>query len=140
MWRSHTPVCPILCAGIRTRLPSRRSDRASHLAGVAFDASVWEIWPHLAAGATLHLPNEETVRDPLLLQHWLVAEKITISFVPTPLAEHLLTLPWPSDTSLRTMLTGADVLRVYPPAGLPFSLINNYGPTECTVVADIGTG
>ena len=114
------------------------ADRASHLAGVAFDASVWEIWPHLAAGATLYLPSEETVRDPLLLQHWLLNERITISFAPTPLAEHLLTLSWPSDTSLRTMLTGADVLRVYPPAGLPFSLINNYGPTECTVVATSG--
>ena len=25
-------------------------DRASHLAGVGFDAAVWEIWPHLTAG------------------------------------------------------------------------------------------
>jgi acyl carrier protein len=36
---------------------------------------------------------------------------------------------------LRFLLTGADTLHRYPPAGLPFSLINNYGPTECTVVA-----
>ena len=64
------------------------ADRASHIAGVAFDASVWEIWPHLVAGATLHLADEEIVRDPLLLQRWLVNQRITISFVPTPLAEH----------------------------------------------------
>ncbi len=114
------------------------ADRASHIAGVAFDASVWEIWPHLAAGAALHLASEETVSDPLLLRDWLVEHKVTISFVPTPLAEHLLRLPWPSATSLRTMLTGGDTLRVYPPPGLPFSLINNYGPTECTVVATSG--
>ena len=36
------------------------------------------------------------------------------------------------------MLTGADTLHVYPPSGLPFSLVNNYGPTECTVVATSG--
>jgi acyl carrier protein len=36
---------------------------------------------------------------------------------------------------LRFLLTGADTLHRYPPAGLPFSLVNNYGPTECTVVA-----
>ena len=27
-----------------------RPDRASHLAGLGFDAAGWEIWPHLAAG------------------------------------------------------------------------------------------
>jgi acyl carrier protein len=36
------------------------------------------------------------------------------------------------------MLTGGDVLHAYPPADLPFSLVNNYGPTECTVVATSG--
>ena len=30
-----------------------RQDRASHLAGLGFDAAVWEIWPNLTAGATL---------------------------------------------------------------------------------------
>jgi acyl-coenzyme A synthetase/AMP-(fatty) acid ligase/acyl carrier protein len=36
------------------------------------------------------------------------------------------------------MLTGGDALHRYPPAGLPFELVNNYGPTECTVVATSG--
>src|SRR4029450_11596323 len=36
------------------------------------------------------------------------------------------------------MLTGPDTLHHYPPAGLPFLLVNNYGPTECTVVATSG--
>ena len=36
------------------------------------------------------------------------------------------------------MLTGADVLHRRPVAGLPFVLVNNYGPSECTVVATSG--
>jgi amino acid adenylation domain-containing protein len=114
------------------------ADRASQVANVCFDAAVWEIWPYLATGASLYFAEDETVSDPQLLRDWLVAQRITIAFIPTPLAEHLLTLPWPSETALRTMLTGADTLHVYPPAGLPFLLVNNYGPTECTVVATSG--
>ena len=114
------------------------TDRASQVANVGFDAAVWEIWPYLATGASLHFAEDETVSDPQLLRDWLVAQRITIAFIPTPLAEHLLTLPWPPETALRTMLTGADTLHVYPPAGLPFLLVNNYGPTECTVVATSG--
>jgi acyl carrier protein len=37
------------------------------------------------------------------------------------------------------MLTGADTLHHYPTRKLPFELVNNYGPTECTVVATSGT-
>jgi len=37
------------------------------------------------------------------------------------------------------MLTGADVLHHYPSKKMPFQLVNNYGPTECTVVATSGT-
>ena len=33
------------------------------------------------------------------------------------------------------LLTGADVLHRYPAEGTPFTLVNNYGPTECAVVS-----
>ena len=110
-------------------------DRASHLAGVGFDAAVWEIWPYLAAGASLVLPDEETRLASERLQAWLLTQGISLSFVPTPLAEVLLNLPWPSVVALRSMLTGGDRLRHFPPATLPFLFYNNYGPTEHTVVA-----
>jgi amino acid adenylation domain-containing protein len=116
----------------------KSADRASQVANVCFDAAVWEIWPYLASGASVHFAEDEAVSNPLLLRDWLVAHRITIAFIPTPLAEYLLALPWPSETALRTMLTGADTLHVYPPVGLPFLLVNNYGPTECTVVATSG--
>jgi amino acid adenylation domain-containing protein len=113
-------------------------DRAPLYASPAFDAAVWEIWPYLVSGASLHLPPEAVRMDPEALRDWLVAQSITIGFVPTPVAERLIALPWPLWTPLRTLLTGADTLHRYPPQELPFTLVNNYGPTECTVVTTSG--
>jgi len=114
------------------------TDRASQIAGLAFDAAVWEIWCHLTAGASLHLIDEASRRSPEGLKDWLVSKKITIAFVPTIMAEHLITFDWPHNTALRVLLTGADTLHRYPNTGLPFILVNNYGPTECTVLVTSG--
>jgi amino acid adenylation domain-containing protein len=114
------------------------ADVATQLASTGFDAAVWELWPYLAAGACIHVVDEDVRVEPEKLRDWLVREKITISFVPTPLVERMIKLPWPARTSLRFLLTGADTLHHYPAAGLPFRLVNNYGPTECTVVATSG--
>ncbi len=114
------------------------ADRASHLAALGFDAAVWELWPYLVAGASVHLAPEEVRQNPQKLQNWLLEEEITIAFLPTPLAESLLLLEWPKQPALRILLTGADTLHHSPPASLPFMLVNNYGPTECTVVATSG--
>lgn len=113
----------------------KATDRATQLASIGFDAAVWELWPYLAAGASIHVVDDETRTDPEKVRDWLVREKINVSFVPTPLAEKMLKLSWPKATALRFLLIGADTLHFYPPAGLPFTLVNNYGPTECTVVA-----
>jgi amino acid adenylation domain-containing protein len=127
-----------LCAWHERAFALRPADRATQLAAVGFDAAVWEVWPYLAAGATVLLPDDAVRGDPQALRDWLVDQRITIGFVPTPMAARLLTLPWPSTTSLHTMLTGGDVLHGYPPPGLPFRVVNNYGPTECSVVASSG--
>jgi len=116
----------------------QHGDRATQLASPAFDAAVWELWPYLTAGASIYLPADVVRNEPTSLRDWLVAQRITIAFVPTPLAERMIVLPWPRDTALRLLLTGADTLHGYPPPGLPFTLVNNYGPTECTVVATSG--
>ncbi|HZZ15199.1 MAG TPA: non-ribosomal peptide synthetase, partial [Candidatus Sulfotelmatobacter sp.] len=111
------------------------ADRATQLASIGFDAAVWELWPHLIAGASVHLVDDATRTHPEQFRDWLVREKITISFAPTPLAERMLKLEWARETALRFLLTGADTLHHFPPANLPFTVVNNYGPTECTVVA-----
>ena len=114
------------------------SDRGTQIASPGFDAAVWEIWPYLAAGASIHVPADEIRADPTALRDWLLAREITISFVPTALAEAVMAVQWPSRTPLRSLLTGGDVLFRPPPPGLPFDLVNNYGVTEGTVVSTSG--
>ncbi|HEU5231032.1 MAG TPA: condensation domain-containing protein, partial [Ktedonobacteraceae bacterium] len=130
---THKSLINLVCwhQQVFTILPA---DRASHLAGLGFDASVWELWPYLASGSSLCLVDDQTRQSPELLRDWLLREKITISFLPTPLAEKMLVLDWPVATSLRLILTGGDRLHQLPVSALPFKVINNYGPTEYTVV------
>jgi amino acid adenylation domain-containing protein len=111
------------------------ADRATHLAGVAFDASVLETWPYLCCGATVYLPEEDVRSVPGNLRDWLVEQRITITFLPTPLAESMFSLEWPEKIALCFLLTGGDKLHVSGPPNVHFQLVNNYGPTENTVVA-----
>jgi amino acid adenylation domain-containing protein len=113
------------------------ADRGALVASPAFDASVWEMWPALAGGASLHVPPEEVRSSPADLLAWLAAERITVSFLPTPLAEACLELPLPASLELRALLTGGDRLHRISRT-LPFRLVNHYGPTESTVVATAG--
>jgi amino acid adenylation domain-containing protein len=113
-------------------------DRCALVAGPGFDASVWEIWPALASGASLHVPPADVVRTPPSLARWLAEHRISVAFLPTPLAEAVLAEPFPRGTVLRALLTGGDRLHRRPPSGLPFALVNHYGPTESTVVTTAG--
>ena len=111
------------------------ADRATLIAAPGFDASVWEIWPYLTAGASLHIPDEETRTSSAKLAAWLTAEAISVCFLPTPLAELVLDEEWTSNSSLRLLLTGGDKLRRWLEKPFQFRLFNHYGPTENTVVA-----
>ncbi|MEH1917810.1 amino acid adenylation domain-containing protein [Nostoc sp.] len=113
-------------------------DRATQISGVAFDACGWEIWPYLSIGASIYFVDDETRRSPGYLRDWLVSKAITISFIPTPLAEKVLLLDFPQNAALRILLTGGDKLNQYPLASQSFQVFNNYGPTENTVVTTSG--
>jgi amino acid adenylation domain-containing protein len=114
------------------------ADRATLVAAPGFDASVWEIWPYLTAGASIHVPSDEVRVSPHELTDWLCREGVTLSFLPTPLAESVLEEEWPPDSSLRALLTGGDRLRRGLSDPRPFRLVNHYGPTENTVVSTSG--
>jgi len=114
-------------------------DRTTLLAGPAFDASVWEIWPTLTAGASLYVPNEDIRMAPDRLISWYADKGITLSFLPTPLATALLEQDMSARLSLRTLLTGGEALQLPSTKPLPFKLVNHYGPTESTVVTTAAT-
>jgi amino acid adenylation domain-containing protein len=122
----------------RTAFELTPTDRCTQLSSPGFDAIVWEIWPALATGASLHVVPDDLRRDPIGLRDWLVSEKVTVSFVPTTVAEGLIGLSWPRDTPLRHLLTGGDALSRRPAPGLGFAVVNNYGLSETTVVATSG--
>lgn len=122
-----------LIAFYRERLRLGPRDRVALTASIGFDASVAQLWPALASGAAVHVPPEDLLIDAPALVAWLSRNDITVADVPTRLAEVLFDEPWPSGIALRTMLTGGDTLRRRPPPGLPFDVINCYGPTENTV-------
>ena len=109
----------------------------SSVAGFGFDAMAWEVWPSLCAGATLHLPPADVGNENIdeLLTWWL-AQPLDVSFLPTPVAEYAFSqnLQHPS---LRILLIGGDRLRQFTQERR-FAVINNYGPTEATVVATSG--
>ena len=114
-------------------------DRTTLLCSPGFDVSVWDIWPTLAAGGTLVVPSALVRTSPPDLVAWLADEQITATFLPTPLAEAVLDEQWPPHTVLRMMHTGGSALHRGMPPGLPFTLINLYGPAECTVGVTMGT-
>jgi amino acid adenylation domain-containing protein len=115
-----------------------RNDRATQMRALTFDVSVAELWPALSAGATVYSLDRATYLLPERLRDYLVKQEITICEAPTLVVEQLLMLEWPSETKLRYLQTGGETLRVFPPAGLPFQVINNYGPTECTIISTSG--
>jgi amino acid adenylation domain-containing protein len=165
------------------------ADRTTLIANPAFDAAVWELWPSLAAGASVHIPEPETRFAPQAIVRFWREAGITWSFLPTPLAEEVMAAgvgtspPWPpspiappstgrggngepdgaecvgwrrpspggwggdgrgdggevpavllSGLSLKGLLCGGDRLHRAPDPGLPFALINHYGPSEVSVV------
>jgi amino acid adenylation domain-containing protein len=111
----------------------------TQVASVSFDAAVWEIWPTLCAGARLVIIDDETRLDPQRLAAELIRYQVTHAFLPTSLCEALLVEECATVLPTRFILTGGDRLRRRPPKGVPFALVNHYGPTEITVVATAGT-
>ncbi|WP_147206279.1 non-ribosomal peptide synthetase, partial [Segetibacter aerophilus] len=109
--------------------------KATSVAGVGFDAFVWEIWPYLLVGASINIIDNNTrlLIDALIALY--KSQGITHSFISTALVEEFVAKSRDDIRSLKFLLTGGDKLASINLADINYTLVNNYGPTENTVVA-----
>ncbi|MDM5300447.1 surfactin non-ribosomal peptide synthetase SrfAA [Bacillus subtilis] len=119
-----------LCFWHHDAFSMTEEDRSAKYAGFGFDASIWEMFPTWTIGAELHVIDEAIRLDIVRLNDYFETNGVTITFLPTQLAEQFMEL---ENTSLRVLLTGGDKLKRA--VKQPYTLVNNYGPTENTVVA-----
>ncbi|WP_342089504.1 AMP-binding protein, partial [Dyadobacter sp. OTU695] len=112
-----------------------KASRATSMAGVGFDAFGWELFPYLSSGASVLLVNNEDRLSLGRLGDLFCQEGITHSFVATAMLWDLVRELSTRCTSLEYLLTGGDRLAGANPGRLSYKLVNNYGPTENTVVA-----
>jgi amino acid adenylation domain-containing protein len=121
-------------------------DRALQLASLGFDTSAEEIWPALAAGATLVLRDAEMIASVPRFVFALDELGITLLNLPTAwwhdLADGLDGAPLPK--TLRRVVIGGEKARSPALSGWRRSmegeegriaLVNTYGPTEATIVS-----
>lgn len=126
---SHESLCN-LCFWHNEHFEVKEQDRASKFAGFGFDASVWEIFPYLIVGASIHIVPQEIRYEVVKLNDYFERQNISISFLPTQIAEQFMQL---ENASLRILLTGGDKLHTR--RSQSYRVFNNYGPTENTVVS-----
>ena len=111
-------------------------DRVAQGSSAAYDSSLEETWLALAAGATLVVADDQTVRLGPDLVAWLADEHITV-FCPPPTLLRSTGCEDPEHAlpDLRLLYVGGEAL----PADVAErwsrgrTLVNGYGPTETTV-------
>jgi amino acid adenylation domain-containing protein/thioester reductase-like protein len=119
-----------LCCWYNRYFSMTSSERSTKYAGFSFDASVWEVYPPLLAGASLYIIPEEIKLDIIALNHYYEENGITLTFLPTQLCEQFITI---DNRSLRVLQTAGDKLKSF--VKRDYKMYNLYGPTENTVNA-----
>ncbi|HLP57213.1 MAG TPA: amino acid adenylation domain-containing protein, partial [Candidatus Deferrimicrobium sp.] len=119
-----------LCSWYHRYFAVTVNDRASQYTSPGFDASIWEIFPHLLNGAALYMIHNEIKLDIFALNRYFEVHCITTAFLPTQVCEQFMQI---STCPLRILHAGGDKLHQFTPRS--YKLYNIYGPTENTVAA-----
>lgn len=136
---SHRGVCNLLQSA-QAKYELDAKDRVLQNTTFAFDASIWELFWPLTAGASLVLARPGGHRDSAYLRDLINESQITtVQIVPSMLSAFLDEPGVESCVSLRLVLAGAEVLPVAVVrrffSRLNAKLYNTYGPTEASVDA-----
>ncbi|WP_213781837.1 non-ribosomal peptide synthetase, partial [Caballeronia sp. dw_276] len=127
----------------RTEYGLAAGERVLQIPTLSFDAAVRDILGCLVAGGRLVLLGEDAAKDPLVIARRLVERRITAILSITPsLLEATVAAAAAAATdrpALRLVLTSGErlpeslVRRVH--AVLGAAVVNQYGPTECTMTS-----
>ncbi|WPV65670.1 non-ribosomal peptide synthetase [Chitinophaga sp. LS1] len=109
-------------------------DASTMMAGPGFDASALELWSALLTGSVLHIIPDQLKLDSHRLMQYYSDHHITHAFVPPALVGELIHIPAPLHLRLKYVLIGGDRLPYLDVSQLPYRLVNQYGPTEGTVM------
>jgi amino acid adenylation domain-containing protein/non-ribosomal peptide synthase protein (TIGR01720 family) len=131
-------------AWMQRAYPLAADDRVLQKTPVSFDASVWEFWAPLLAGATLVVAGADAHRDPAELARAVEGGQVTVlQLVPSLLRAVLDTGALDGAPALRRLFCGGEAL----PAELAErargtlapEVVNLYGPTEVCIQSVVHT-
>jgi amino acid adenylation domain-containing protein/thioester reductase-like protein/non-ribosomal peptide synthase protein (TIGR01720 family) len=103
-------------------------DNMTKYVSFGFDVTMWEIFPALISGATLHVISGDIRLSPYQLNEYFEKNNITLSFLPTQFCEQFTASV--ENSSLRWLDTAGEKLRTYTQRN--YTIANCYGPTEYT--------
>ncbi|MDY3554423.1 amino acid adenylation domain-containing protein [Gemmata sp. JC717] len=133
----HRAIANLVRGDLAT-FPAAPGDRVAQSSSCAYDSSVEEVWMALAAGATLVVMDDDATRLGPDLVPWLRDESVTV-FCPPPTLLRATGCERPDRDlpELARIHVGGeplpqDIADRWAPGRL---LVNDYGPTECAVVA-----
>ncbi|MCC2975155.1 AMP-binding protein [Sphingomonas sp. PL-96] len=109
-------------------------DRVCHMAEPGSSAAMLEVWPCLAAGATLVVMDDAIAASPVAIRAWLEAEAITAMIAGEDAIDALAQAPLGREARLRLVMTDAERARRYP-ASPSFRILATWGQDECTLVS-----
>ncbi|AIG26684.1 non-ribosomal peptide synthase/polyketide synthase [Brevibacillus laterosporus] len=114
-------------------------DRMVQFASSSFDVSIWEIMISLLTGATLYIPTQDTIYDPVAFGDYIEAHQITIGLLPPVYIGNVE----PNKLSaMRLLLTGGSASNneIVATWKNRTTYMNAYGPTESSVIATTWIG
>src|SRR5438045_3722122 len=125
---------------MQTAFPLTESDKVLHKTSISFDASVWELFVPLLAGAQLIVAKPQGHQDPAYLISVIAERGLTIlQLVPSMLSVLLNEPDVEKCQSLRRVFCGGEAFPVKLQElffeKLSAELINLYGPTESSIDA-----